>query len=86
MWVKEEDKNQGRKKGEERVNNLHPYLLLVFSPHVGLLTILPYINKLISSVVLLDLDGRGLAHTCAWCIWVDRAAVSSGSAIMCKTR
>ena len=53
---------------------------------MGLLTILPSINKLISSVVLLDLDGKGLAHTCAWCIWVDRAAVGGGSASKCETR
>ena len=57
----EEERNGESEERRKGRNYLHPYLSLVFSSHVVLFTILPWINKLISSVVLLDLDGRGLA-------------------------
>ena len=57
----EEERNGESEERRKGRNYLHPYLSLVFSSHVVLFTILPWINKLISSVALLDLDGRGLA-------------------------
>ena len=51
-----------------------------------LVTILPLINKPLSSVVLLDLDGRGLAiYLCVVHLGSTGQLFSSGSADMCKT-
>ena len=46
--------------------------LLIFSSHVVLVTISHSFNKIISSVVLLDLDGRGLAlYLCVLVLYVE---------------
>ena len=55
------DKKEETKKREEIRNKLHPYLYSSFLPTWCLFTISSLFNKPISSVVLLDLDGRGLA-------------------------
>ena len=56
IWIRRK-----KQRREEIRNKLHPYLYSSFLPTWCLLTISPCINNLISSVVLLDLDGRGLA-------------------------
>ena len=56
-----EEERNGESEERRKGRNYLSHLSLVFSSHVVLFTILPWINKLISSVVLLDLDGRGLA-------------------------